>query len=791
MWKKGYRTLTKNKEKVIPIIILMTFTIGFGTVMFDMQDARSKLMEELIDISDFADGFVYMDFAPESVVNPAMDSLVDDYIKQYESRMKVIVDFEINGEEYEGLIIGINFTLNSHLNRLVDLDKEVIDDYEFYMNWDFSDKYNIEAGQDITILYGTVEVTVEIEGIGFTPEFNYVPIHADVIFPSIEPYPVFYVSIDYLNTQILQLPVNYVNEILYKLEDDADQDEFEDEIKDSLGLYINTIIPQEEYPFIKMMREDEESDRQMLMSFLIVFIFGSIIVLLVIIHRLVESDLKSVSVFQGLGSNKGEIIGSYLIFNSLIFIISLVFGSILGFVMNSYFNDLLSNIMRIPFPQETILRFNNILLIGLLLYSLSLLATFLIVRKSFKMDVQQSLKHETKFLEKTGLIERLALKINKNLHPFSKYNIRRAFGKKMFLGFLIIGLAISTCFLVFAFSLPDSIDYSIDKKLNETDTWDGMASTWLYESKNDLEDNMTSISGIDIFEFGITDTVEFSKKDSDFNDYLNIMAYKENSKLHVLEAENHKTLDDDDDDILVSKDILKDFNVKIGDFIYIKSISSSKIHEFTIIGSVNDMTQATIYLPLDIAQKVLEISNTYNTIYFTIEDDEDHEEVGDKVQDLEPIKYVVLKVDIKASLESAMDMMRLFTWIFGIIFMFFGLAIVAVIVKNLVDYRIEDYANMKALGLFDSELRKSLSKEIIIYFLVSVPLGLLLGFLLMLGIINSYSSVMPGLFVYMYPMSYLTLGICIGIMLIVVLLLQFRKLKYMNITEITKMKTFG
>ena len=121
----------------------------------------------------------------------------------------------------------------------------------------------------------------------------------------------FFVDIEFLSTKIIKSPVTAVNQIMYKLKDDADQDELEEEVNDKLSYYLKDIIPQEDQLFIKSMREDEESDRQMLLSFFVVFLIGSIIILVIIIHKLIESDQKSVSVFQGLGATKGEIIGSY------------------------------------------------------------------------------------------------------------------------------------------------------------------------------------------------------------------------------------------------------------------------------------------------------------------------------------------------------------------------------------------------------------------------------------------------------------------------------------------------
>lgn len=790
MYKKGYRTLLKNKGKVIPILILMVFTIGFGSVLYDVQDSRSRIINEVIELSNFADGFIYLDAQNRSSADQRLNSIASEYFDEYEFRMILTLKFEIDDEQFEGLLIGVDTSLSSHINALLDDDKDEIEEYEFCLNWNFADFIDAEVGDEISIIYGSMSHRVEIKEVGYTPEFTMVPLHEDVIIPSLDPYPVFFVSLEFLSNNILLSPTVVFNQIIYKLEEEEDQDDIKVAIEEEFGKSLQKIVPQEDQPFIKSMREDEESDRQMLLIFLIAFIIGSIIVLIVVIHRLIEADLKSVSVFQGLGATKGEILGSYLIFNLLIFSIAFVLGSIVGLALNIPFNIWLADMMKIPFSPGISFTFNNAILIGICLFAVSSLTTILIIKRSFTMDVQQSLKYQTKFLSKTNFLEKIALRFNKNLHPFKRYTIRRVYGKKLFLGLLLIGLTISSCFIFFSFSLSDSVIYSIDKKLDDIERWDAMASTWQYEDEYVLDNNLSSISGIDTYEFGIVDTVLLSKNKNDFKDYFRLMAFEDNAELHILKTENHAKMEKRNE-IFISKDILQKYSLKIGSHVFLKTIFSEDVREFSVVGTVNDMTAVTIYMPLKRAQSFLNNSNRVNTVYFKIEIDIDEDEFIQHIQDLPIVKEVILKKSIKEDLESAIEITQGVIWVLALIFLLFGLAIVGVIVKNLVDYRIEDYANMKALGLMDSEIKKSIFKELLIYFAISIPLGLMLGLLIMIGIFEMYSSLMPGLFVHIYPISYVYFGICMSIMIALVLLFQFRKLKHMNIAEITKMKTFG
>lgn len=767
----------------------MLFSIGFGSLMFDMQDSRHRILDETIKLTNFTDGFIYTNPANISEIQPILNNLTKDYLDKYELRIFMNMKYDIKGYEYDGLIVGVNTSETSHINALIDKNKQEILDYEYCFEYAFASTHNIKIGENITLKFGSIEKNIEILDIGFNSEFMYFPLIESIAFPSYTPFPILYVSLDYLNNNFIPYNGTFINEILYKLNPDKTQEEFEEKINEDLGLYIQEILSQKENPFINIMIEDEKSDRQFLFIFALIFIIGSLFVLVIVLHRLIEFDLKSISVFQGLGATKKEIILSYLIFNLILFIISLILGGILGIVSGIPFTQFIASLTGIPFFPSVSFSYQNILFIGIATLILSTLITFLVVMKSFKMDIQQSLKYETKFLEKEPLIEKIIKKIRKNIHPFTSYNIRRISGKKIHLLFISLALVISSCFLVFAYSLPDSVNYSLDYKVNQIEKWDGMATTWNYEDTNIINNNFTDLSSIQYHEFGIIDRILFNKYNtSEFNEYLRVIAFENDSILHNFKLERGSSITDEGE-CYITKDIFKEFSLAIGGTIYVKNQTSLESHKITIKGVVNDFAESTIYFYLESVQKILGESNKVNTVYFTIASN--NSEALAQVEDLEYVDNVILKVDVEKMLNESSELFNLFTIAFGIIFTLFGLLISGIIVKNLIEYRIEDYANMKALGLYNSEIKKSILKEILLYFVISIPIGISLGNIISILMLDLMSDVMMGISYYMYPISYIYFGLNIFAIVFIVLILQFRKVKKMNITEITKMKTFG
>ena len=332
------------------------------------------------------------------------------------------------------------------------------------------------------------------------------------------------------------------------------------------------------------------------------------------------------------------------------------------------------------------------------------------------------------------------------------------------------------------------MQYSVDKKINEIERWDAVASTWKFENETQLEYIMDSIAEVDKYEFGIADNALFSKENSHFDDDIKIMAFQENSKLHVLETETGSLIKDNDE-VLISKDLITDYKLAIGERIYLKSIYSNNSHKFKIVGTVNDMALETIFLSIVASQEVVEEISKVNVIYFTSEDNLD--KAVDNIQDLPQIQNVVKKDALKEEFNNLTEMFLVIFLIMGIILTVFGLALISIILKAIIEYRMEDYANMKALGMQDSEIKKSLILEVSFYLICSLTIGIFLGLAITYQVIQQYSFILPGLHFNIAITSYVYFSINVFVIVFISLWLQVRKIKSMNISDITKKKTFG
>ena len=790
VWKKGFKTFTKNKSKTLPILILLVFAIAFGTLMFNMQDFRSRMIEEIKEYTNVPDATAYFDSTPKTLIEQQLENITDNGLKDSEMRMLMMIEFKVFGEKYDGMVIGLDLSKKSHMHALVDEEKEEIDDYEFAINQGFANRIDLEIGDELTVSYGSIKKEVKVKNVGYNAEFQFSPLHTNVAFPSIRPYPILYVDLYYLNENFLNLNQTnaIVNQFLYQVKDDSESDEVEKNIQEALKAYSVEIVPLEDQAFFKSMSEDEESDRQMMMFLTIILLAGAIITLILVMNKLVEEDLKSISVFQALGANKREITASYLLFNIIIVSFALFLGVIVSNILEIPFKNFLAEVYGIGFNPDIEFQYMNAIWIGLSLFIVSLISTLLVIKKTFKMDVQQSLKYETKFLEKTNLIEKAYVKAKKDPHPFTKYNLRRIFGRKLHLVSLLIALSISGSFLIFFFGIDDGMTYSLERKFNEVEQWDCVANTWNYEDETNMTNIMDSLTEVDEYEFAIFDLALFSKKDSSFDDHLQLVAYEKDSDMHLLEVEDGEDLKNSGE-TLVTRDVLNEFGLEIGDRIYVKSVSSDQSNKIKIVGVVNDIAAMSLFVSISDAQDILNKSDSINTILITAKDDVD--DCAKEVQDLNEIETVVTLESLQDEIDFYLNLLSAGMLIFGIILMAFGIILITVVFKSIADYRMEDYSNMKALGILDKEIRKSLLAELILYFSISLILGIVLGNLFLMYMFVQWKAVLPGLTFHIYPISYLYYTFIFTSILVFSFYINYRRIKRINIAEMMRQKTFG
>ncbi|MHA1730997.1 MAG: FtsX-like permease family protein [Promethearchaeota archaeon] len=788
VWKRGFKTLTKNKSRSIPIILVLAFTIGISAAQINMQDTRSRMVDLALDKTDFPSGFVVFDPTPQGIVEAILGNFSDEYLESYELRLVMLVDFKFGDDIVEGLVVGLNSSWDDRFNKLIDTEGNENKGYNGTFEYQYYKFNELEKGTSFQVIYGSEHENFTIGEVGFSPEWGFYSLVEGVVFPSVLPFPVLYLDIKYVQDNFAGMPV--INQVIYKLKGNVTQEEFEDELVNQVGPYIDKVISQDEYPFVKMHREDEENDREMINMVIGFLMFSSIIALVVLIHRLVDDDIKNVSIFQALGAKKGEVLSSYAVFIGLLLLFSLPPAFLIQRLFDDIITGLMANFMHFPFKPDLGLGYQNTIEISVVFSVVSFLTGLTVVARTFKFDVRKAMFHEVAFLEKTTFAERVARRLKKNLHPFAKYNIRRVFGRKIFLVFTILMLAMSMGLFVLIFSMNDSYRYSVNRKLYEVETWDITAKTWTYEDSQTVKSIISGVDGMSEVYTGIVDNAYLSKDNESFDEVF-VFAYEEGQDLHEIMLEKGK-LPSNSGECLISLDMTgQDHKLKVGDKVYLKPPTSNKTTEFTVVGVMNDFNKESLVVKMEDAGKLMEKEGKCNTAYIRVEDGASVDVVSRDIEALSWIKQTQSWSSFKEMLDYFVNSFKTILDAYTITLCAIAVVILSVVVKSTVDYRMNDFANMKALGISDGTLYKVLSYELLFYFSAAIGFGYLVGLMFGKTVIDMYSIFMPGIVFYAGSLVYWKTALYSILVLFAGAIIPARKIGKMNLADWVRGKAFG
>lgn len=804
-WKKSIKTFSKERKKTFSLIIILSMTFGLGTLFDDLFGARAINFTHYVEMTDMADGMIIIEPAPASKVNDIMLNYTTgsskEMLKAYESRLFFITDFDFKSVEAEqGILVGVNMSAKSHLNNIVYPNKtgHVLPNNTFgYGYW--SVHQEISLGSTINFSYGEKCVQYPIEAIGYSPEWYYYPINELGHSFSFNNPPVFYADLKRF-CEDLGFPV-IVNQILFQLNDSNGLNQLKKEIVkcfDDEGIRVVKVLPFEDFPGISTQVMEIENSVIIGPIMINLFFFFGLVILLVMIYRFIEKDKKQIGVFQSIGIYKSEVLLAYVLYVVELIGLCLFIGLMGRFILGKQFIEAQMNTIGVPYVSEMPLFPTATMNALILMASLSILIISIIVFKVFRMDSSEVLRSEAKYLRKPNLIEKLLRAIKrKDLKPFGKFSLRSIFMRKGLLATTLIVIIFSQAMIFMGLGLLNVWDELVRYKYIEIEKWDGYAFTWDLGDNRNVARDIEKLPEIDFSEVGFIGSSEIllvSDQDAESLPIM-VLSFQNDSKLHQFPLREGR-LFNNTQELIISEDVVIKESFKIGDHLVLKQPiagdSNSNI-TFEIVGFSADSQASAVFMSLEDAASLMNVTMAINIIYFSLVSGQAFEssDIIEQIEEMDEVAQVVLKGD---ALNQMAELMSNFSGLYTIVgagIILLSLAAIFIIMKSVINYRTEDYLNLKAIGIHGSEIWRGLLLEMALLLGICLPTGTFLMDFLMDSMSNAFRQFMPGI----------TLGISTDLMIIVWIMtalvaflavsLAMLGLRKRSIEEIIRRKEFG
>ena len=691
--KKMLRDIKINKTQFIAIFLMAFLGMFAYCGIYGEYYGLEQTSNEFYTQTNLADGWIY---------NTDFDAVAVDKINEYSTEhdrqyvIQSVADIEDQPD------ITLHFVENGTLSKFYVTEGEEFnasDDSGVWLDERFADARDLNVGDNITFEFEGLEITKEIKGIGYSPEYIYESSPSSVT-PDFSQ-----IGFAYLSHKAYPGDFEY-NTLLVKY--DSSDSEFKEKLDDSID-YLSFTKKDDHVSVAKF--ADEMAQHKMIGDvFPIVFILVTFLTLLTTMTRIVKHQRTQIGILKAVGFKDKTIILHYLSYGFWPVLAGAILGLITGpMIIPQMFYPTMTASYSMPSWNPGFDM--SFIYIALLMVISSVFVTYLSCRRISKENPANTMRLEAPNVSSSSFIEKSS--IWKHLSFNLRWNWRDARRNKFRALMAIVGVMGCVALLIAAFGMNDS--------MNELKSWEyddishfeskllisnDANPLELYYILNETNGSFIMQQSIEIKANGIDDRAALLvSNDTDLISYTD---------------KNRKPIEIDEGDVSISGKLADKFNLKIGDKIKWHIVGSDEWVE-SEIGQIHaePISQGLIMSPDTLEDQGLNFTPT-NILT--------KENFG---ENFDSIKSVSNIDEMKKNWDQITT---------AVIMMVYVVTVVAVALAILVLYNLgilsftemeREIATLKVLGFKTNVLRKLLLTQNIIFTTIGFILGIPLGFYFM------------------------------------------------------------
>lgn len=534
-----------------------------------------------------------------------------------------------------------------------------------------------------------------------------------------------------------------------------------------------------------------ESDSQIVENvstvFPVFFFMVAALVCMTTMTRMIEEQRTQIGTLKALGYSKATIMGKYIFYSGSAAMIGCVGGYLLGIVL---FPSIIWFCYGMMYDMGAIrLVFDWKMALMALAVSLlcSVGTTWYSCRKELNEVAAQLMRPKSPKEGKRILLERIPF-IWKHLKFLQKVSIRNVFRYKKRFFMMVIGISGCGALVLAAFGLKDSVGSVLNKQYGNIQIYD-MSITLKEEFDPESQAEVEAALADSMTGYGVVyeTTVDFltdagsksvylvtAKEPESLNEFVN---------MHTLEGEPISMPEPGEG--VISHKLAKVYDIKVGDTIELQNADYQTL-TVKVSGIMENYVYNYIYIHPKTNKEQLGKLPEYKTIYLKVTEETDKHLLSAALMKLSCITAVSINEDTRALFASMMTCMDY------IILLVLGCAaaLAFIVIYNLTNIniteRIREIATIKVLGFYKQETSGYVFRENILLTFVGSLVGLAVGKVLHVFIMDCIQIDMVIFDVCIAPISYVySVGLTMLFALGVNKLME-KKLERISMTESLK-----
>lgn len=540
-------------------------------------------------------------------------------------------------------------------------------------------------------------------------------------------------------------------------------------------------------------KNDADSIQAIGTVFPVIFFLVAALVSLTTMTRMVEEERTQIGTMKALGYSKASITAKYVLYA----LISTLLGSLVGVALGeSLLPSLIIHTYQIVYTNLTKVVVNIHVLNAVLATVLAVLATVGGALAASTRVLAESpaalMRPEAPRAGKRTFIEDIDF-IWLRLNFTQKAACRNLFRYKKRLLMTILGVAGCTALLLTGFGIRDSVGLVADKQFGEVVEYQGTVGADTSLSRAERRQLLAKVASVE----GITDYLQTKSivtyaqtERGETTAYL--IVPQDTTKLgeyvHLREARfPHDDCTLTDDGVLVTEKFAKLLGVSVGDMITIKDDKTADpVGDVRVAGIVENYMNHYIYMTPNIYKALYDETASLNAALIQTAEGADPAQIAEDLLDINGVTSVSMNATAEQQID---DMLGNLNIIIAVMIIAAGL-LAFIVLYNLnninITERRRELATLRVLGFYDGELAAYVYRENVILTLFGMILGLILGFVLHLFVMQTIATDLIMFGVEMHFTSYLFSLLLTVVFAVLVNFIMYFRLKKIDMVESLK-----
>lgn len=761
IYTNSMRDMMKNKFKFISVLVVVIlgsmFYIGFNAT----SDIEREYIDDYYNDTAFPDLWAYFSAADEGMLEK-----VNDVEGVETAALRYAYDFKCEKEDKESVLSMMSYNDAASIAKPYLVDGKLPSEaYEAALDKEYAEANSVEIGDEMTLWLGSSSVDFKVTG--FIESSEYLIKLQDSLsdVPDYTRYGIGFFGEETISSEFGgSIPYN---QIVIRLEDDADDEKVKESIEEALGkdlLYCATRDLTSSYSLYQAHIEQSRN-----LSYVGPFLFFVIaaVMMFITVSNMINSQRTQIGIMKALGYSRTMIYMHYFSSAAVVSVIGVVAGGIIGMlVVPDFMFMALDKQFDVP-GLESSIRFGNILSPVVIMLLFAAAAVWLSCRKILKESAASSMRPAAPSKSGKLLLERCP-SVWKRLSTEMRLVIRNIFFNKKRAILCMFGIAGSMAMVVMGIGLNDSVMDLIDIQFEDVIKCDAKAVI----NTLDTDDAISSGSGYEIQLPDGASSLRFTSAlckigsgDDDFK--ASVVAFDGDNKDYysVIDEDGHD-ISIEEDGVIISKRISKKYGYKKGDTITIKMVDPN-CENVTFEAEVKNISTQyftqEIYCTPDFLVKN-GITPAMNNMYINIDENKiTYDELKkdmtaeNGISEIKPIK------EMRENMDEYCEYMYVDTIIMAVVAFIISLAVISSISSINYSERKRSLATMKVLGYSHRRIFRMISMENVFITLAGAIIGIPGGAFLLKYVLEVESTDTCS-----FPYPSVTLNITIAFVMVII-----------------------